>query len=227
MLRTGVVHIVPCKMVSLVIVATSAPRCCACAAFARHRGREKAGTARTRFSATRRRRSRYSTVAIRTGAGARGKVTGARFGRRPTYFGKGSIGGKHWVRKSAMRWIRPEGSRALRSPERPRFHRATDQARQVASTAATSAPRWRRWLRAASILAPSWLCSSDPRSSQLSNRLDNCASSNLHCALKVFKMLPRGDNSSPAPAGVLSWHLHHRIKGYATGSTANVIELRK
>jgi hypothetical protein len=185
MLRTGVVHIVPCKMVSLVIVAASAARCCACAAFARHRGREKAGKARTRFSGTRRRRSPCSTVAIGTGASARRTVTGTRFGRRPTYFGKGSIGGKRWVRKSAMRGIRPEGSRALRPPQRPRFHRATDQARQLASTAATSAPRWRRWLRAASILAPSWLCSLDPRSSQLSNRLDNCASCNFHCAPKL------------------------------------------
>lgn len=75
------------------------------------------------------------------------------------YFGKGSIAGKRRVRKSAMRGIRPEGSRPLRSPKRPRLHRATDQARQVASTAATSAPRWRRSLRAASIPAPSWLCS--------------------------------------------------------------------
>ena len=28
-----------------------------------------------------------------------------------------------------------------------------------------------------------------------------------------FQLLPRGDNSSPAPAGVLRQHLRHRIKG--------------
>jgi hypothetical protein len=83
-LRTGVVHIVPCKMVSLVIVGNVCVEMLHLCSICRHRGREKAGTPGIRFSGTRRRRSPCSTVAIRTGAGARGKVTGARFGRRPT-----------------------------------------------------------------------------------------------------------------------------------------------